>query len=200
MKVFMASRGEAQFPISCGDTKTSSKFLAALRASTHGFVFSHAEFDESLWPTSGKFSVETGALNRITISENQGRICKCDQCGLMINENDFNKHMEQFHIAGEALLVDSDENDKDGPSEFKEGDIIMVMRKNVEWPAAILGIKEGEAEVKIFNKSHTKVKVDLNQIKNFVPDKRMIIGQSAPWTAAFKKASERMHNKNLVVD
>lgn len=49
VKVFLASGGEVEVVVSLGDTKTSSKFLAALHASTHGFIFSHAAFDESLW-------------------------------------------------------------------------------------------------------------------------------------------------------
>ena len=101
--------------------------------------------------------------------------------------------MEEFHNDGKELLTDNDENYKDAPLSlvldeyeddtdsfkegdivmdeyeddapmFKEGDIVMVMRKKVEWPAAILCVQEGEADVKIFNKTDTKVTVALDQI------------------------------------
>ena len=79
---------------------------------------------------------------------------------------------------------------------FKEGDIVLVMRKKVEWPATILSVQEGEAEVRIFNKADTEMTVGLDQIRSFEPDKKMKSGQSHSLNAAFKKAIKVKKTQN----
>ena len=74
----------------------------------------------------------------------------------LLKENDENdKDAALNHVLDESE-VDADKEgatvmNEDDTTVFKEGDIVLVMRKKVEWPATILSVQDGEAEVRVFN-------------------------------------------------
>ena len=76
------------------------------------------------------------------------------------------------------LEVESNAEDEDEESAFKEDDIVMVMRKTLKWPAMVVKTRRDECVVKELNKIRTKDVITIEKIENVIVDNQQMFGQT----------------------
>ena len=99
-----------------------------------------------------------------------------------IHESD--KDDSTAHSLGEHPMVEEDSDDdpsKKTPQndEFKEGDIVLVLRKSLHWPAKILKFSPKVSEVMIFDKARTTDTKAMKYILPFYTDVSICEGRSS---------------------
>ena len=75
---------------------------------------------------------------------------------------------------------------------FKTGDIVMVLRKTLHWPAKIISSNSNSNlfEVMIYDKSRTMEKKQLKYLQTFSTDPSVCDGKGAMWIKAWKEAKK----------
>ena len=76
--------------------------------------------------------------------------------------------------------------------EIKVGQIVMVLRKTLHWPAKVLEVNETQVEVELFDNNKTKQSKILSHVKKFSGDPVLMRGRSAQWINAFKRARKAL--------
>ena len=89
-------------------------------------------------------------------------------------------------LIGEVLELE--EASTDGASPLSIGQIVLVQRKSLHWPAKIAGISSKSCEVIIFDKARTKDKKQMKFIIPFSTDQAIREGRSSVWVKAWKEA------------
>ena len=81
-----------------------------------------------------------------------------------------------------------------------EGQIVLVQRKSLHWPAKIVSVSSNRCEVMIFDKTRT---IDSKQMKFIIPfstDQAICEGRSSVWVKAWKEAKKEFETKNDLVE
>ena len=93
---------------------------------------------------------------------------------------------------------DEDEARQDAvsPSEsFSVGDIVLVQRKTIYWPAKIANIVGNTCEVVIYDKARTKDRKNMKFIVPFSMDQSICEGRSSLWVKAWKEARQEAESQ-----
>ena len=96
-------------------------------------------------------------------------------------------------LIGEVLELE--EASTDGASPLSIGQIVLVQRKSLHWPAKIAGISSKSCEVIIFDKARTKDKKQMKFIIPFSTDQAICEGRSSVWVKAWKEAKAEFEAK-----
>ena len=81
------------------------------------------------------------------------------------------------------------------PNVFSVGDIVLVQRKTIYWPAKIESIAGDTYEVVIFDRARTKDKKNIKYIVAFSSDQSICEGRSNLWIKAWKEAKLEFESK-----
>ena len=73
---------------------------------------------------------------------------------------------------------------------FKTGDIVMVLRKTLHWPAKIISSNSNMFEIMIYDKSRTMEKKQVKYLQPFSTDPSVCDGRGAMWVKAWKEAKK----------
>ena len=78
---------------------------------------------------------------------------------------------------------------------FKPGDLVMVLRKTLHWPAKVVSNNFNLIEVMIFDKTKTKEIKQPKFLVPFTPDVAACEGRGAVWVKAWKEAKKEYETK-----
>ena len=85
------------------------------------------------------------------------------------------------------------EDEEEGDQvQIKEGQVVMVLRKTLHWPAKVLKVNGNEIEVEFFDTAKSKQSKILFEVKKFSGDPALMKGRSAEWVNAFKRARKAL--------
>ena len=87
--------------------------------------------------------------------------------------------------------VAEDEEEAD-QVQIKEGQVFMVLRKALHWPAKVLKVNGYEIEVEFFDTTKSKQSKVLSEVEKFSGDPTLMRGRSAEWVNAFKMARKAL--------
>ena len=144
-------------------------------------------------------------------------ITKCTICNLINSnvENHMAMHHQEQPVVDEPTIIDSSDTttqvvDDDKPEHddearqqavstpsdsFSVGDIVLVQRKTIHWPAKIANIVGNTCEVVIFDKKRTKDRKNTKYLMAFTTDQSICEGRSSLWVKAWKEAKEEAESQ-----
>ena len=121
----------------------------------------------------------------------------------VVVEDPIEEDLELEEAAADAV-VDSDpveedieleEAATDATSPLSIGQIVLVQRKSLHWPAKIAGISSKSCEVIIFDKARTQDNKQMKFIIPFTTDQAICEGRSSVWVKAWKEAKAEFEAK-----
>ena len=109
-------------------------------------------------------------------------------------------HLETHPEPTTTITGSSDEevsfqNDDSTNDPFNPGNLVMVLRKSLHWPAKVLSRNTNLVEVMIFDKARTTEVKQPKFLVPFVPDVAACEGRGAVWIKAWKEAKQEYDNK-----
>ena len=153
----------------------------------------------------------------VPTDQNNHSITKCTICNRMISnvENHMAMHHQEQPVVDEPTIIDSSDTttqvvDDDKPEHddearqqavstpsdsFSVGDIVLVQRKTIHWPAKIASIVGNTCEVVIFDKARTKDRKNTKYLMSFTTDQSICEGRSSLWVKAWKEAKQEAESQ-----